>query len=260
MKFNGRNIFVSPKARLGINVKIGDNSTIYDNVEIGDNTIVCNDSVIGEPLNDYYHGAKYENPPTVIGPHSLVRSHSIIYAGCTIGEGFSTGHHVTIRESTVIGRNCQIGTLSDIQGRVRMGDHCKLHSNVHISQTCSLGECVFLFPFVVMANDPIPPSNDVKGGYIGNFTVVGVHAVILPGVRVGQNCLIGANSVVRRPVSDFSMATGDPAKVVDIREYVVMGKGRPYPWMTRFERGMPWEGAGFDQWVRQQSKDLQPQC
>jgi plastocyanin len=36
MKFNDRNVHVSPKARIGKNVKIGDNSTIYDHVEIGD--------------------------------------------------------------------------------------------------------------------------------------------------------------------------------------------------------------------------------
>ncbi len=250
MKFNGRNVSVSPKARLGRNVKIGDNATIYENVEIGDNSIICNNTVLGEPLAEYYDNSSYENPPTVIGPNALIRSHTIIYAGCTIGAGFSTGHRVTIREDTVIGDHGMIGTLCDIQGRVRMGSHCKMHSNVHLAQTCSLGSYVFLFPFVVMTNDPIPPSHDVQGGHLGSFSVVGVHAVILPGVQIGENCLVGANSVVRSRVKDFSLVTGDPAKVVmDIREYVVMGKGKPYPWMHRFDRGMPWEGIGFDTWM-----------
>ena len=100
MKFNGRNLFISPKAQIGQNVKLGDNCTIYDGVEIGDNTIICNDCVIGEPLNAYYRDPSYVNPPTVIGPDSIVRSHTIIYAACTMGKGFSTGHRVTIRENT----------------------------------------------------------------------------------------------------------------------------------------------------------------
>ena len=251
MKFNGRNVFISPKARIGENVQIGDNTTVYDNVEIGDNSIICNDSVLGEPLAIYYRQPSYENPPTSIGRESLIRSHAIVYAGCTIGPGFSSGHRVTIREDTVVGEHCSIGTLCDIQGRVRIGDHCKLHSNVHISQTCSLGNYVFLFPFAVMTNDPAPPSNEVKGGHIGSYSVVGVHAVILPAIQVGENCLIGANSVVRKRVNDFSLITGDPAKVVmDIRDYAVMGKGKPYPWMNRFERGMPWEGVGFEAWMK----------
>jgi acetyltransferase-like isoleucine patch superfamily enzyme len=159
---------------------------------------------------------------------------------------------VTIRENTKIGENCAIGTLSDIQGNVTLGNFCRLHSNVHIAQTCSVGNFVFMYPFSVMTNDPYPPSTDLKGGHIGDYSQVGVHAVILPGVRVGENCLIGANSVVSRRLPDFSLAIGDPAKVVmDIRKYVVMGKGNPYPWQYRYTRGMPWESVGFDAWVQQ---------
>jgi len=252
MKFNGRNIFVHPRAKLGRNVKIGDNAAIYDGAEIGDDAIICNDVAIGEPLAAYYRDPNYENPPTVIGPNALVRSHSIIYAGCTLGPGFSSGHRVTIRENTIIGERCSIGTLSDIQGSVTIGNYCRLHSNVHVSQTSSIGDFVFLYPFSVMTNDPYPPSEDIQGGRIGSYTQVGVHAVILPGVQVGENCLIGANSVVRKRLPDFSLASGDPAKVVmDVRNYVVMGKGKPYPWMSRFERGMPWEGIGYETWIAQ---------
>ena len=252
MKFNGRNLYVSGKAKIGRNVRIGDNSSIYDNVQIDDNCTICDNCVIGEPLASYYQDPDYQNPPVVIGPGSILRSHSIIYAGCSIGGGFSSGHRVTIRENTTIGERCSIGTLSDIQGNVRIGNYCKLHSNVHISQTSSIGDFVFFYPFSVMTNDPYPPSMDIKGGHIGNYSQVSVHAVILPGVSVGENCLIGANSVVSKNVPDFSLAMGDPAKVVmDIRKYVVIGKGKPYPWMNRFDRGMPWEGIGYGVWMAQ---------
>jgi len=253
MKFNGRNIYISPSARLGQNVKLGDNCTIYDGVEIGDNTIICNDSVIGEPLAAYYRDPDYINPPTIIGPDSIIRSHSIIYAACTIGRDFSSGHRVTIREETSIGVGCSIGTLSDIQGQAKIGDYCRLHSNVHLAQGSTIGNFVFLYPYVVMTNDPYPPSTDIRGGFVGSYTQVGVHAVILPGMKVGENCLIGANTVVNRRVPDYSLALGDPVKVVmDVRKYVVMGKGNPYPWMKRFDRGMPWAGIGFDAWMQQQ--------
>jgi acetyltransferase-like isoleucine patch superfamily enzyme len=119
-----------------------------------------------------------------------------------------------------------------------------------------MGDFVFLYPFSVMTNDPYPPSIDTKGSHIGSYTQVGVHAVILPGIQVGENCLIGANSVVSKRMPDFSLAMGDPVKVVmDIRKYVVMGKGRPYPWMDRFDRGMPWQGIGFDAWIQQQNSN-----
>jgi len=257
MKFNGRNVSISPASRIGRNVRIGDNCTIYDHVEIGDDTIICNDSVLGEPLAAYYRDESYQNPPTLIGPGSLVRSHAIIYAGCTIGPRFATGHRVMIRENTHIGESCSIGTMSDIQGNVKIGNYCRLHSNVHIAQSCSIGDFVFLYPFSVMTNDPYPPSIDIKGGHIGHYSQVGVHAVVLPGICVGENCLIGANSVVNKRLPDFSLAMGDPAKIVmDVRKYVALGKGNPYPWMKRFERGMPWEGTGFDTWIQQNSGEV----
>jgi|ERR1035437_1454147 acetyltransferase-like isoleucine patch superfamily enzyme len=257
MKFTGRGVYVSPKAKIGRNVRIGDNTVIYDNVEIRDGSIVCNDCVIGEPLNAYYRDTSYENPPTTIGRGALIRSHAIIYAKCNIGDDFNAGHRVTIRENTTIGHGCSIGTLSDIEGDVSIGNYCRLHSNVHISQTSSLGDFVWMYPYSVMTNDPYPPSTDIQGGYIGNYTQVCVHSIILAGVRVGANCLIGANSVVNKTLPDFSLAVGDPIKVVrDLRKYVVMGKGKPYPWMHRFDRGMPWQGLGYEAWARQQPLEV----
>jgi len=254
MKFNNRNVFVSDQARIGNNVKMGDNVTIYDNVSVGDNCIICNDSVLGEPRNEYYRNENYVNQVTRIGASSLIRSHSIIYAGCDIGENFATGHRITIRECTVIGENCSIGTMADIQGDVRIGSYCRLHSSVHVAQKCTIGNYVFMYPYSVMTNDPFPPSDDIKGGHIDDYSQIGAHAVILPGIHVGKNCLIGVNSTVSKRVPDYSLAKGDPAKViVDIREYKVLGKGKPYPWMKRFERGMPWEGVGYDEWLQKQA-------
>lgn len=259
MKFTGRNLYVSPKAKIGKNVRIGDNCTVYDGVEIGDDSIICNDTVLGEPLASYYRDSAYINPPTIIGHDSIVRSHTIIYAACNIGARFSSGHRVTVREDTIVGEGCSIGTMSDIQGQVKIGKFCRLHSNVHLAQGSSLGDFVFMYPYSVMTNDPYPPSNDIRGGFIGSYTQVGVHAVILPGIKVGENCLVGANSVVNKRLPDFSLAMGDPIKVVmDIRTYVAMGKGNPYPWMKRFDRGMPWEGIGYDVWMQQNAGKQQP--
>ncbi len=71
MKFNNRNVFISPNAKIGENVRIGDNTVIYDNVEIGSNSTICNDCVIGEPLNTYYSDNNYKNPATRIGEKSF---------------------------------------------------------------------------------------------------------------------------------------------------------------------------------------------
>lgn len=257
MKFTNRNVYISPSAKLGRNVKIGDNSTIYDNVVIGDNTVIANDCVIGEPTSDYYDDPdSYSNPPTVIGKNSLIRSHAVIYAGTVFGDHFSCGHRVTIREQAVFGDHCRLGTLCDIQGYATFGDYCWFHSNVHIGQQSTIGNFVFIYPYVVLTNDPTPPSRTLFGATVGDFSQIAVFSVLLPGVKVGRHCLIGAGSVVGRDVEDYQLVLGSPAKSVKkVTEIVSRETGEAhYPWPNRFDRGMPWEGVGFADWIAGQDK------
>jgi UDP-3-O-[3-hydroxymyristoyl] glucosamine N-acyltransferase len=253
MKFNNRNVFISPTATIGKNVKIGDNCSIYDNVVIKDNSVICNDCIIGEPLAGYYSENGYTNPATIIEANALIRSHTIIYAGCNIDESFSCGHRVTIREYSKIGKFCRIGTVSDLQGNLEIGNYCWLHSNVHIGQGSKLGNFVFIYPYVVLTNDPTPPSNICMGPTIGDYSQVAVFSVLLPGVKIGKHCLIGAGSIVGKDVSDFQLVLGSPAKPVkDVREIKSRETGEShYPWPYRFDRGMPWQDQDFDTWEKQ---------
>ena len=52
-------------------------------------------------LFDLIRKTSKENPNTIVGQNSLLRSHSIIYAGTELGDNFNCGHRVTIREFTV---------------------------------------------------------------------------------------------------------------------------------------------------------------
>lgn len=251
MKFNNRNVHISPTAIIGKNVKIGDNTVIYDNVEIGDDSIICNDCVIGEPLNAYYFNESYENPKTIIGKSSLVRSHTILYAGSTFGDFFNTGHRAVIREHTVMGHHCLVGTQSSISGNVTIGNYCRLHNNVSIAQNSKLGNFIFMYPYVSFTNDPHPPSNTLIGPTVDDFTQIAAHSVLLPGVKIGKMCLISANSTVGIDVPDQSMVFGVPGKVIGKVKWIksVEKPGQShYPWVYNFERGMPWEGIGYDHW------------
>lgn len=250
MKFNNRNVFISASAKIGNNVRIGDNVSIYDNVVIGDNTIIANDCIIGEPTNDYYFDSGYRNPETKIGAYSLIRSHSIIYAGVITGDKFSTGHRATIREKTIFGNACRVGTLCDIQGYVTFGENCWLHSNVHIGQQSKIGNYVFIYPYVVFTNDPHPPSEVCIGPTVGDFSQIAVGSVLLPGVNIGKHSLIGAQSLVNKDVPDYALFAGNPAKFIkDVRELKSRETGLShYPWPENFKRNMPWESEGFESW------------
>ncbi|WP_156573214.1 acyltransferase [Bacillus luti] len=55
---------------------------------------------------------------------------------------------------------------------------------------------------------------------VGNNTFIGNNAIILPGVKIGDNCIIGAGSVVTRSIPSNSVVAGVPAKVLrTIQEY-----------------------------------------
>ena len=252
MKFNNRNVFISPSAQIGNNVRIGDDTVIYDNVIIGDNTTICNNSIIGEPLNDYYQNEAYINPKTIIRNNSLIRSHAIIYAGCSFGENFSTGHRITIRENTIFGIHCRVGTGVDIQGNAEFGNYCWLLAELHISQKTKIGNFVFIYPYVIFTNDPHPPSNLNIGSTVGDFTQIAVSSIILPGIKIGRHAFIAASTLVRNDVPDYQVMAGNPGKIIkDIRE--IKSKeinGSHYPWPFRFKRGMPWEAEGFENWLK----------
>jgi len=253
--FNNQNVRISQKATIGKNVRIGDNTVIFDNVVIEDNVTIAHNCIIGEPLNEYYSDPDYENPVTIIGANSLIRSHAILYAGNIFGKHVSTGHRITLRENNTIGDHTVIGTGTDIQGNVIIGNYCRIYSSVAMAPFSKIGDYVFIFAFVVLTNDPYPPSEDLKGCTISDYTQVAAHSTILPGVKVGSNCLIGANSVVNHHIDDYSFVMGNPAKLImDIRKYVMLGKGRLYPWMYRFSRGMPWENIGYENWMNKKSE------
>ena len=60
--------------------------------------------------------------------------------------------------------------------------------------------------------------------YIGSNTVIGIRSIILPGVHVGNHCVIGAGSVVTKDIPDHCIAAGNPASV--IRKGISVENGR----------------------------------
>jgi acetyltransferase-like isoleucine patch superfamily enzyme len=223
-------------AIIGENVSIGDFSIIHSNVVIDDNVVVGSHCVLGS----YSEEAALKT--THIGRDSVVRSHSVIYEDVEIGESFNTGHHVTIREKSVIGRHVQVGTLSDVQGDCSIGNFTKLHSNVHIGQGSKIHEFVWIFPYVVLTNDPHPPSNIRIGCEVKSFAVIATMSILLPGVKVGVGALVGAHSRIARDVENEELVAGNPAKSLGKVQMILLRDGssrQAYPWVHHFNRNYP---------------------
>jgi acetyltransferase-like isoleucine patch superfamily enzyme len=56
--------------------------------------------------------------------------------------------------------------------------------------------------------------NGIAPVSIGRNAWLGQNVVVLPGVTIGEHCVIGANSVVNSSIPDFSVAVGAPARVI----------------------------------------------
>lgn len=227
---------VSPKAHLGNNVSIGAFTIVHDNVQIGDNTVIEAYCELG------VSNALSEGKPLKIGKNALIRSKSTFYEASEFGDYLVTGHNVTVREKTFAGKNLQIGTLSDIQGHCQIGDYVRFHSNVHIGQQSRIGHFVWIFPYVVLTNDPHPPSHLLKGVVIEDYVAIATMTTILPAVCIGQGALVGAHSLVSKNVEPKTVVAGSPAKFICMAEKIKLqdGTNRPaYPWTTHFHRGYP---------------------
>jgi acyl-[acyl carrier protein]--UDP-N-acetylglucosamine O-acyltransferase len=229
---------VSPRATIGANANIGPFTIVHDEVVVGDDVTIESHCVIGHPT------ALAQGRPLVIGHGAHIRSHSVFYAGSSFGAGLRTGHRVTVREGLTAGVELQIGTLSDFQGQTVIGDHVRTHSNVFIAQDARIGDFVWLFPGVVLTNDPHPPSDGhfFVGPTIEDYAAVGARACVLPGVRIGTRSLVAAGATVVKDVAPFTVVGGVPARLLGMASDIKLrdGSGRSaYPWMRHFHRGYP---------------------
>lgn len=267
----GKNVLIEPGVTICAGCIVGDNVTIREgsyldygtiireNVEIGKNSFVGASCILGEYLEDFFVNFENKVHELKIGDYALIRSGSIIYGGTEIGTHFQTGHRVTIREGAIIGNHVHVGTLSDIQGYCRIGNYVRMHSNVHIGQESDIEDFVWIFPYVVLTNDPTPPSNELKGVKLKQFAVVGTGSVLLPGVVVGSDTLIAAGAVVTKNVEIGDVVGGNPARVISnvsrIKNHIT-GE-QVYPWRNTFKRGMPWEETDYDSWYKEVMNSLE---
>ena len=234
---------ISDGASLGSQVTVGPYTIVHRGVVVGDRSVIGSHCVLGEPVLDAYLDGSHVPAPCRIGADGLIRSHTVVYAGVTVGAVFQTGHRVTIREGSEIGADVRVGTLSDLQGDLRVGDHVRLHSNVHVAQGSVIEDFAWLYPQVVLTNDPHPPSDScLQGARVRRFAVVSVGAVLLPGVEVGEHALVGANSLVVDDVPARTVVVGTPAREIGPVQDVRCRHGaleQVYPWPVQFRRGYP---------------------
>ena len=227
-------IIKAREVKLGSNVRIADNvEIICDRLELGEgcsigagSVVLCPEIVfekecsIGKSLqvelNDYLH----------LGRHSVLGNRVSL-----AGRGVKSGEFLWMKNDVVVGGGGAQGLRSylEIGARNTIVDRCF----INLAEGVMIGENTALSYNVVLlthgAWQPVLLGFPAKFApvRIGNYCVVYLNSVVLPGVTIGDYSTIGACSVVVRDVPAHSLAAGNPARIV---------KGNPdYP--TGLDRG-----------------------
>ena len=134
-----------------------------------------------------------------------------------VGIGTTIWAFAHVLPGAVIGREVNICDHVFIENDVVVGDRVTIKSGVQLWDGLELQDDVFIGPNVTFTNDPFPRSKQYPGVFsrtvVETGASVGGGAVILPGVRIGRNAMVGAGAVVTRDVPPFSIVTGNPARI-----------------------------------------------
>lgn len=155
-----------------------------------------------------------------MAPTELRGLFGVVFPDVTVGEGTRLGNFVMIRSNTVIGEDCTIGSYADIEGDVVIGDHVSLQSGCYITRGVVIEDDVFCGPRVITMNDKRITHRRSALTFVRSAprilraARVGGGSVLLPGVTIGANALVGAGSVVTRDVPDGAIVAGNPARVI----------------------------------------------
>ena len=145
--------------------------------------------------------------------------------GCVIGAGTKIWHFSHIMSNCIIGENCNIGQNVVVSPEVRLGRNVKIQNNVSVYTGVICEDDVFLGPSMVFTNVINPRSavarkNEYKQTILRRGASVGANATIVCGNEIGEYALIGAGSVITKPVPPYALVVGNPARQIGwVSEY-----------------------------------------
>lgn len=126
---------------------------------------------------------------------------------------YASIHNSSIDSLTSIGRNTKI-THSSIGKFCAISWNCSINAIHHPTDRISISA----FPYVPhVGNFVSKREQHYQNVIIENDVWIGANSVIMPGVKIGNGAIIGANAVVTKDVPDYAIVGGVPAKVIKYR-------------------------------------------
>lgn len=138
-------------------------------------------------------------------------------------ENVKCGSNVTIIEPSnlyecTLGDNVFVGPFVEIQKNVSIGSNTRIQSHSFLCELVTIGNFCFIGHGVIFINDLFEKGGPARGDrslwrntIIGNSVSIGSNATILP-VRICDNVVIGAGSVVTKDITIPGVYVGNPAR------------------------------------------------
>lgn len=141
-----------------------------------------------------YHSVRMDTPP--YRQFSLGRG-SVVESFCCINNAVG---------DVIIGDHTRIGLHNTIIGPVRIGNHVNLAQGITVTAlNHNFSDPGKRIDQQGVSTQPVSIGDDVW---------IGASAVVLPGVTIGNHCVVAAGAVVTKDVPDKSVVAGIPAKII----------------------------------------------
>jgi UDP-2-acetamido-3-amino-2,3-dideoxy-glucuronate N-acetyltransferase len=123
-----------------------------------------------------------------------------------------------------VGDETRIGPFVEIQRGAEIGRRCKIQSHTFVCDGVSVGNGVFIGHGVMFVNDKFPRATtsddelateadwELLPIRVEDGATIGSGAVIMGGVRIGRDALVGAGAVVTKDVPNGAIVSGVPAR------------------------------------------------
>jgi serine O-acetyltransferase len=218
----GYGTVIMDRAEIGEHCSIGNNVVIHPGTHLGSRVRVDDGTILGKlPMRAAFStlGGGKEIAPLVIANDVLIGANVVLYAGCTIGTCVMIADLATVREDVSIGEYTIVGRCVAVENKTSVGKYCKLETNSYITAESVVEDYCFIAPCVTTTNDNFLGRTKErfthrKGAVIRKGARIGGGAVLLPGVEIGEDALVGAGSVVTKNVAPRKVFYGVPARYV----------------------------------------------
>jgi UDP-2-acetamido-3-amino-2,3-dideoxy-glucuronate N-acetyltransferase len=152
-------------------------------------------------------------------PTYFAHSTAILDEGAVIGVGTKIWHFSHIMSDAYIGDQCNIGQNVVVSPGVRLGNNVKVQNNVSIYTGVICEDNVFLGPSCVFTNVINPRSEFIRKDQYRKTLVktgasIGANATVICGNEIGEYAMIGAGSVITKPVVAYALVVGNPASQI----------------------------------------------